>query len=181
MIRLPQDVAEAIERGATLVVPSRQRSEAVRLAYAASALHKHAAVWQTPDVLPIETWKAREIERRAAADEHLPRLITPAEDWLLWRQGTADLTQNLELVARGPLADALRRANQLAQEFGLDVSRLPGAPGSETRLLVNAAQAVAERLRALGAGTSAQIAQRVPCPAERVPWSLQGSRRSRLH
>jgi ATP-dependent helicase/nuclease subunit B len=163
LIRLTKDVDAAIERGATLVVPSRQRSEALRVAYAAGALQRHVTVWQTPDVLPIDAWQAREIERHAAAGEWLPRLISPAEDWLLWRQGTVQLTEDLELVARGPLTDALRRANQLAQEFGLEVTRLHGAAGSETHLLVNAAQAVAARLHALGAATAGQIAQRVPC------------------
>ena len=163
MIRLPHDVVEAIERGATLVVPSRQRSEALRLAYAAGALRQHAQVWQSPDVLPIDAWKTREIERRAAAGESLPRLITPAEEWLLWRQATAQLTRDLDLVAPGPLADALRRASHLAQEFRIDLTRLKGAAGGETRLLVSAFQVVTDRLRALSASTAAQVGQQVPC------------------
>ena len=69
MIRLPQDVFRAIELGHTVVVPSRQRSEAVRLAYAAEALAAGRAVWNTPDVLPLDTWLTREIELRSAAGE----------------------------------------------------------------------------------------------------------------
>jgi ATP-dependent helicase/nuclease subunit B len=163
LIRLPQDVAEAVERGDTLVVPSRQRSEAVRLAYAAGALERQATVWRSPDVLPIEAWKTREIERRAAAGEWLPRLITPAEEWLLWRQATAQLTRDLDLVAPGPLADALRRASRLAQEFRIDLERLHSAAGGETRLLLSAFQSVSDRLRALGADTAAHVGQQVPC------------------
>jgi probable DNA repair protein len=163
VIRLPQDVAEAVDRGATVVVPSRQRSEAVRLAYAAGALQRRTTVWQSPDVLPIDAWKTREIERLAAAGEWLPRVITSAEEWLLWRQVSAQLTRDLDLVAPGPLADALRRASRLAQEYGINVARLNGAPGSETRLLVTAFQAVTDRLRALNANTAAHIGQQVPC------------------
>ena len=163
MVNLPEDVAEAVERGATLVVPSRQRSEAVRLAYAAAALRRHATVWQSPDVLQIDAWKAREIERRAAAGEWLPRVITAAEDWLLWRQSTAHLTKNLDLVAPGPLAEALRRASRLAQEFRIDIARLHGAPGSETHLWVSAFESVADRLRALRADTVTRVGEQVPC------------------
>ncbi len=86
------------------MVPSRQRSEAVRLAYAAGALASSRTVWATPDVLPLDTWLSREIERRSSSGERLPRLLTPAEHWLLWRQCTAQLTDSLDLVARGPLA-----------------------------------------------------------------------------
>ncbi len=66
-------------------------------------------VWPTPDVLPLEVWATKEIERRCASGERLSRLLTPAEDWLLWRQCTGPLTDEMQLVARGPLADALRR------------------------------------------------------------------------
>jgi ATP-dependent helicase/nuclease subunit B len=152
-----------MERRETVVVPSRQRSEALRLAYAAAALGSDRTVWYTPDVLPLDAWKAREIERRAASGEPLPRLLTPAEDWLLWRQSTAQLTDGLELVARAPLAEALRRASQLAQEFGIDVAKLRGIPGSESRLLFNVEQAVAEKARALGASTAAHLAERLAC------------------
>ena len=163
MIRLPQDVTEAIEQGETVVVPSRQRSEAVRLAYAATALEAGRSVWQTPDVLPLDAWKAREIERRAASGESLPRLLTPAEDWLLWRQATAHLTDDLALVARGPLAESLRRANQLAEEYGIDLAGLRALPGSETQLLLEAHHGVAEKARSLGASTAAHLARSLHC------------------
>src|SRR5690242_9436670 len=127
LISLPQDVLQAIEQGETVAVPSRQRSEAVRLAYAATALARNQHVWQTPDVLPLEAWKAREIERRAASGDKLPRLLTTAEEWFLWRQSAAEHTNDLELVARGLLADSLRRASHLAQEFRISLARPRGA------------------------------------------------------
>ncbi len=144
-------------------MPSRQRSEAVRLAYAAGALASGRTVWVTPDVLPLDTWMAREIERRSATGERLPRLLTPAEDWLLWRQCTSQHTDSLELVARGPLADALRRASQLAQEFRIDTSAARAVPGSEGRLLFDVERAVAAKCQAMGATTAGELATRVAC------------------
>ncbi len=94
---------------------------------------------------PLEVWATKEIERRCASGERLSRLLTPAEDWLLWRQCTGPLTDEMQLVARGPLADALRRAHQLAVEYGIDLHTMRAPPGSEGRLLVDAARAVAER------------------------------------
>jgi ATP-dependent helicase/nuclease subunit B len=163
LISLPQDLLQAIEQREAIVVPTRQRSEAVRLAYAATALGGKRNVWHTPDVLPLEAWKAREIERRAASGELLPRLLTPAEEWFIWRQCAAELTGDLELVARGPLAESLRRATHLAQEFQLTLPRSPGSLGTEARLLFEVQQAVAARMRALGAVTAAELAPQLAC------------------
>ena len=163
MIRLPQDVARTIQVGGTLVVPSQQRAEAVHRAYATQALASGLKVWPTPDVLPLEVWATKEIERRCASGERLARLLTSAEDWLLWRQCTAQLTDDLNLVSRGPLADALRRAHQLAMEYGIDLRSMRALPGSEGRLLVEVERAVAERSREIGATTSAELSADLPC------------------
>lgn len=158
MIRLPQDVFRAIELGQTVVVPSRQRSEAVRLAYAAQALAAGRTVWNTPDVLPLDTWLTREIERRSAAGEKLPRLLTPAEDWLIWRRCTADRTHDLELVSSGPLTEALRRASQLADEHLIRISGTRALEGTEGQLLVEVEKAVTARCSSLGAATASRLA-----------------------
>lgn len=163
MIRLPKDVLDAIEQGGSVIVPSQQRAEAVHRAYAAHALASGRKVWPTPDVLPLEVWATKEIERRCASGERLSRLLTAAEDWLLWRQCTGPLTDEMQLVARGPLADALRRAHQLSVEYGIDLHTMRAPPGSEGRLLVDAARAFAERCREIGATTSAELASGLEC------------------
>jgi probable DNA repair protein len=163
LIRLPKQVLSAIEEAGTVVVPSQQRAEAVHRAYAAHALASGRRVWPTPDVLPLEVWATKEIERRCASGERLSRLLTPAEDWLLWRQCTGPLTDEMQLVARGPLADALRRAHQLAIEYGIDLHTMRAPPGSEGRLLLDVARAVAERCREIGAATPAELAAGLGC------------------
>ena len=141
----------------------------MRLAYAAGALRGNRSVWPTPDVLPLEAWKAREIERRAASGETLPRLLTNAEEWFLWRQAAAELTGELELVARGPLAESLRRASHLAQEFGIPLARAKGMTGSEGRLLFEVHQVVTQRVRALGAITAAELGPQLDCLGGSTP------------
>jgi probable DNA repair protein len=70
----------------------------------------------------VEAWLTREVEQYAATDgTNVPRLLSPAEEWFLWRQCAADATGDLELVNRGALAEALRRASALAAEFGIEV------------------------------------------------------------
>ena len=173
MIRLPTELTQVIQRGGTVVVPSRQRAHAARLAYAAAELAKGHRVWTTPDVLSFEAWLTREVERYAAsAGVGVPRLLSPAEEWFLWRQCAAEATGDLELVNRGALAEALRRASATAADYGIDLqsfahaglsasSDAEPAPGTETALLATVQHAVEARCQALGAATVASLVNRL--------------------
>ena len=127
------------------------------------ALHEGSRVWPTPDILPLDAWLAREIVRRyAATDAALPRLLAPAEDWLIWREATAALTADLDLVARAPLAESLRRAEQLAFEFAIDILGMHGG-GSEQSLLRDAARLVRARHQAWNAATTCTARCKAAC------------------
>ena len=170
MIRLKTDLNEVIRRGGTVIVPSRQRAHAARLAHAAAELGSGRRVWATPDILPLDAWLTREVERHAAAaGGSLPRLLSPAEDWLLWRQCAAEATGELELVNRSALAEGLRRANALAAEFAIDVSKLRDLPGTESALLYEVRHAVAGRCQGLGAASVASLVERIPCVGDDRP------------
>ena len=181
MFRLSTELNELLKQGGSVVVPSRQRAHAARLAYAAAELSRGRRVWATPDILPAEAWLTREIERNAArADGDVPRLLSPAEEWFLWRQCAAEATGELELVNRGALAEALRRASAIAADFGIDVRNaarpdpdpttdpagLYGALGTETVLLAEVQRAVDERCRSLGAATVASLVGRLSAAGE---------------
>ena len=133
-------------------------------------------MWTTPDVLSADAWLTREVERYAAsAGIGVPRILSPAEEWFLWRQCTAEATREFELVNRGALAEALRRASATAADYGIDVQSFaaaglggsPGggdadiAPGTEVALLATVQHAVEERCQAIGAATVASLAKRL--------------------
>jgi ATP-dependent helicase/nuclease subunit B len=159
LIRLPDPLSQVIQDGGCIVVPSRQRAHAARLAYAAAQLKRGARVWATPDILPLEGWLIREVEEAASVSgTRLPRVLSPAEDWLLWRQCTEDAAQDLELLNRGALADALRRASSLAAEFGIDLTKPPVLAGAESELLWRAHEAVMTRCQELEAATMPSLA-----------------------
>jgi ATP-dependent helicase/nuclease subunit B len=182
LIRLPTELIEVVKQDGTVVVPSRQRAHAARLAHAAAELAAGRRVWATPDILPVDAWLTREIERYAATSgANVPRLLSPAEEWFLWRQCAAEATGELELVNRGALAEALRRASAIAADFEIDVraggrSRAEAAsgtggssPGSlsdsvlesaartEAELLADVQCAVDERCKSLGAATVSTV------------------------
>ena len=174
MIRLPTELSEVIKQGGAVIVPSRQRAHAARLAYAAAELAQRRRVWATPDILTVDAWFTRAVEHHAAtAGADVPRILSPAEEWFLWRQCAAEATGELELVNRGALAEALRRASAIAADFGIDIrdarrpelsvsgSEDPESPGTETALLAEVQRAVDERCQLLGAATVAS--QKATC------------------
>ena len=148
-------------------MPSRQRAHALRLAYAAAKLAGGHEVWNSPDTLPLEGWLTREIEREAATGAaRVPRLLSPAEEWLLWRECTAEATQDLDLVNRASLAQSLRRAIALAADLEIEPSVLRGACGSEARLLAAVHRAVEERCQELGAAPLAAAVRALECAGD---------------
>lgn len=143
------------------MVPSRQRAEALRLAHARAALESGQRVWATPDVLPASLWLHREVEAAAGA-AGLPRLLSGAQEWLIWRQCAAEFTDPVEFVARGALAESLRRASELASEYLLPLRDLSGAAeGTESRLLYEVQRAVQARQAAQGVTTAREAARRL--------------------
>ena len=179
MIRLPTELSEVIRRGGAVLVPSRQRAHAARLAYAAAELAQGRRVWATPDILTVDAWLTRAVERHAVtASAELPRVLSPAEEWFLWRQCTSEATGELQLVNRGALAESLRRASAIAADFGIDVrgvrppelsvSGSEDMPGTETALLAEVQRAVDERCQLLGAATVASLVAGIPAAEQQV-------------
>ena len=163
MFKIDSYLGAVLHSGGTVVVPSRQRAHALRLAYAAAQLAQGRIVWRSPDVLPLQGWLTREVEKRAAenasridlrgaaSNEAVPRLLSPAEEWLIWRQCTLEAAADLELVNRAALAESLRQAGTLAGELGVDPGAIGEFPGTEAALLASVHRAVAERCRERGA------------------------------
>ena len=182
MLRLSDKITFILENGGTLVVPSRQRAEAIRLAYAAAALDRRLAVWRTPDVLPLDAWRAREISRAAALDGDMPRLSSPAEEWVLWRNATEEATAGMPLVSQAPLAEALKRADQLASEFEIDTRALRNG-GAEQALLFRVRQRVMDEERTLGSSPAHRLAATLPALGDgrTVAFAGFGSLTPQLH
>jgi ATP-dependent helicase/nuclease subunit B len=173
MILLPGAIAAVLHEGGTVVLPSRQRAHAVQLAAARAQLARGARVWRTPDVLPLSAWLARELARQGCAEARLPRLLTPVEEWWLWRECALEATADLPLVNRSALAEGLRAAHRLAAEHGIGTSPA-GLPGTESALLAAVQRAVQTRAAGAGAATLAQLVAAAPCGGSQAPLLFAG-------
>ncbi len=166
-----------------MVVPSRQRAHALRLAHAAAQLMQGRRVWASPDALPLAGWLTREVERHVAESAHsggsgssaaAPRLLSPAEEWLIWRQCTAEATPGLELVNRTSLAESLRRAASLAAELRIEPQATREPAGTEADLMAAVHRAVMRRGNALGAAPLPAALSSLPCVGDRRPVVFAG-------
>src|SRR5207237_2410352 len=114
--------------------------------HAAARLQAGRRVWASADVHSSAVWLRQEAERcAAAAASEWPRLLTSAEEWLLWREYAAAATRRFALVNGGALADSLQHPSQLAAHYGIAPSA--GAPDREATLLAAGQRAVGARWR----------------------------------
>jgi ATP-dependent helicase/nuclease subunit B len=177
LLKLPNYLNAVLERGGTVVVPSRQRAHALGLAHAAAQLADGKRVWTSPDSLPLEGWLMREVERYAANTDDgrsVPRLLAAAEEWLLWRQCTAEATGDLDLVNRASLAESLRRASGLAAGLRIDLQAFRGSAGTEADLLTTVHRGVMQRCAGLGAAPVSAALSSLPCVGDERPVVLAG-------
>jgi ATP-dependent helicase/nuclease subunit B len=180
LLKLSNHLSATLERGGTVVVSSRQRAHALRLAYAAAQLAQGRRVWASPDALPLDGWLIRELERYVAEDAHsggsarVPRVLSPAEEWLIWRQCTAEATPGLELINRAALAESLRRAASLAAELRIEPQTIREPPGTEPGLLAAVHRAVLTRCQALGAAPLSAALSSLPCVGSDRPVVFAG-------
>ncbi len=137
-----------LEQGGTVVVPSRQRAVAVRLAHTRFQLQAGARAWTSCDVLPFAAWLERAASQARYGALRGLRRLGAAEEWLLWRNAALQAWEGDPLLQPASLADALRRSDALVRDHGL---AWPGTPTSEARVLERARRHVERRCAELGA------------------------------
>jgi probable DNA repair protein len=148
LLELSNEILEHIESGGTLVVPSRQRATAVRLAHSAAMLTAGRQVWASPDVLPWSAWVERELDAARARGESLPRRLSAAEEWLLWRDAVREACTGLDVLMPDALIDSVRRAIGRLEDYGLPLIR---AASAETAVLLQARSGFRRRCAELSA------------------------------
>jgi probable DNA repair protein len=142
LLQLGNELLAHLQGGGTLIVPSRQRATAVRLAHSAAQLAAGQRVWPSPDVLPWSAWIERELDAARARGEALPRRLNPSEEWLLWREAVHTACSGFSLLMPDALIEPVRRAVAWLADYGLS---MPPASGAESALLLQARAAFRRR------------------------------------
>jgi ATP-dependent helicase/nuclease subunit B len=152
LLEINQEILELLERGGTLVVPSAQRAAAVRLAYTSAQLRVARRVWKSPDVLPWSAWLERGLDEARGRGIPVPRRLSRAEAWWLWREAVRAACVEFAVLAPDALIDTVQRAVLLLEDQGL-VLREAVAP--ETTVLLGAHAHYVQRCERLHALWSA--------------------------
>jgi ATP-dependent helicase/nuclease subunit B len=151
LLRNNSAVHDFLAAGGTLVVPSRQRAAAVRLAYASAQISAGLTCWDTPDVLPWSAWLARLTAPLPA--ESPSRVLSSAEVWWLWRQIIAEACPVPDIDR---LADQARHASDLLDTWGLTAPVWPTGPLEEWSLLGSARRQLQARTQRFAVSMGSQ-------------------------
>jgi ATP-dependent helicase/nuclease subunit B len=152
LLELSSENLEHLTRGGTLVVPSPQRAAALRIAYTGAQLASGRRVWSSPDVLPWSAWLARGLDEARARGVPVPRRLSAAEDWWLWRDAVRAACEQQPVLSPDALIDSVRRAALLIEDYALEL-RDPLTP--ETVVLLRAREHFQRQCSALQALWSA--------------------------
>jgi len=124
-----------LNRGGTLIVPTPQRAAALRLAHSAAQLAAGRRVWESADVLPWTAWLERGLDQARSRGVPVPRRLSRAEEWWLWREAVRAACADLPVLWPDALIDSVRRAVLLLEDYGI---QLHDASSSETAVLLRA-------------------------------------------
>jgi probable DNA repair protein len=152
LLHIPIEALSHLEHGGTLIVPTRQRAAALRIAHSAAQLRLARGVWSSPDILPWAAWLERGLDAARARGQSVPRRLSSTEAWLLWRDAVREACAGLPVLSPDALIDSVRRGVELLEDYGLE-PRADSTP--ETAVLLQARAHIRRRCGELGALQSA--------------------------
>ncbi len=121
MLALHPEHLDHLSCGGTIVVPSPQRAAALRLAYSIAQLSAGRCVWPSPDILPWNAWLGRGLDEARARGVPVPRRLSVAEEWWLWRDSVRRACEEVPVLSPEALAGSVRRSTLLLEDYGLEL------------------------------------------------------------
>lgn len=112
---LPQAIAVALDRGATLLTPTQRAARAIRHTYDLQQQASGLRLWTPANVLPLETWLAAEWHRRLLEGCDSRILLNRTQEHSLWREIIQTDADTPRLRSPDALADLAARAWSLLQ------------------------------------------------------------------
>ena len=122
---LIEQLSTALAQGALFLTPNTRLAGQLRLILDAIRLDQFEAenvqpdisVWQTPTVIPFETWTISSWQSAMLAGEVPARLIlTPGQDALYWEQALEQSESSLSLLSKSAASSQARQGYQLLRQ-----------------------------------------------------------------
>ncbi len=110
------EIRQSIERGFTIVTPTKRLGRALQQHYVSYQLSEQKKVWETPDILPWAAWIMRLWEDFAAQQESVPMLLNTQQQQCVWQQIVSESSHAEKLLQPSAAAtqayEALKNARQ---------------------------------------------------------------------
>jgi probable DNA repair protein len=142
LLELSDDLLAHLNHGGTLIVPTRQRAAAVRLAHTAAQLAAGHRVWNSPDVLSWTGWIERVLDAASLTRADAPRRLRASEEWLWWHEAVEAAGAESAVPFTDALVESVRRAVLLLDDYALPL-HAPTSP--ESALLLGARRGFRQR------------------------------------
>jgi probable DNA repair protein len=108
--RLPEAIAAAIARGATVITPNQRAARAVRQAFDAAQQSAHRTLWQPANALPLDAWLENLWHQRLLHGRTARILLNRTQQHALWREIIVADPDTPPLRSPDALADMAARA-----------------------------------------------------------------------
>lgn len=168
---LPPEVHAALDRGASVLTPTRRLARDLRRRHDEARLAAGARVWPAADVLPWPAWLQRAWETITASDD-APRVLSELEIAALWQRAVETDRERPVLLDAAAAARFGREAQRLAADWHLAPDREP-YPHEDVRAFLRWRTAVEAACRRLGgidpAHLPAELRRRIKGPVAGLP------------
>jgi probable DNA repair protein len=171
LLEITKEILDHLSAAGTLVVPTPQRAAALRLAYGAAQIKAGRRVWHSPDVLPWGAWLERGLDEARARAVSVPRRLSRAQEWLLWREAVRAACADLPVLRPDALIEGVRRAVLLLEDYALVLHE---AADPESAVLLRARAYFQQRCTALHALWSGSWSACVPYVRPATPILVTG-------
>lgn len=142
-----------IDAGTPVITSNLRLSRNIHKAWGYDCMNRGLDTWQTPAILPLETW-LQECWLKLVDAAYSPALagtvIAPAQESLLWEQVIASDPSLAPELNPENFAELARRGWKLLRQWQVPQRELAGIHHSGTRHLLHWAEAVNKQLAGLG-------------------------------
>jgi probable DNA repair protein len=115
---LPEAIAAALARGATIVAPTQRAARAIRRAFDTQQQAAGRTLWTPANILPLESWLAAQWHRRLLTGAESRILLNRTQEHALWREIVQADPDTPRLRSADALADLAARAWSLLNIYG---------------------------------------------------------------
>ena len=115
------EIRQSIEKGFTLVTPTKRLGRALQQQYISFQLADQKNVWETPDILPWAAWIMRLWDDFAAQQASVPMLLNTQQQQWVWQQVVSESAHAKGLLQPSAAAAQAYDALKNARQWQLDI------------------------------------------------------------